>query len=181
LAPVHVRRGFDSDTDEPSWASRSSNIIAQSTAQAQLHHLALPLLSSSSTASLRFRTLLVGGAEEPLLLHSPSMAGADAGPAPSASKRSTGGADMKRNHEQGGADRGQKRKKKKEVFIYGNYRNYYGYRVSKTRPPPPSSASSETIESFVAAFCSSRSQLARRNVLLVAWPSDERLYCPIPV
>jgi hypothetical protein len=108
--------------------------------------------------------LLVGGAEEPLL-HSLSMAGADAGPAPSASKRGTGGADMKRNHEQGGGARGQKRKKK-EVFIYGNYRNYYGYRVSKTRPPT-SSASSETIEPFVAAFCSSRSQRAWRNVLLV--------------
>jgi hypothetical protein len=31
--------GFDSDTDEPSWASRCSNIIAQSTAQAHPHHL----------------------------------------------------------------------------------------------------------------------------------------------
>ncbi|GJN15578.1 hypothetical protein PR202_gb02501 [Eleusine coracana subsp. coracana] len=63
------------------------------------------------------------------------MAGAaateDAGPAPSAPKETGGEADMKRNEEHGGGDRGQKRKKRKEVFIYGNYRNYYGYRIDR--------------------------------------------------
>ncbi|TVU04813.1 hypothetical protein EJB05_47948 [Eragrostis curvula] len=54
----------------------------------------------------------------------------DAGPAPSAAKGGRGGADTKRNEGGGGGNRWQKRKRK-EVFIYGNYRNYYGYRIDR--------------------------------------------------
>jgi hypothetical protein len=36
----------------------------------------------------------------------------------------------------GGAGGQGKKRKNKEVFIYGNYKNYYGYRVSSTAPSP---------------------------------------------
>jgi hypothetical protein len=49
--------------------------------------------------------------------------------------RGGGGGGGGRGGGRGGGGQGKKRKNK-EVFIYGNYRNYYGYRVSSTAPLP---------------------------------------------
>jgi hypothetical protein len=65
---------------------------------------------------------------------------------PPAAKGSKGEANRKRSSEQGqggqggagsggGGGGGWQKRKKKEVFIYGNYKNYYGYRV-RAKPPP---------------------------------------------
>ena len=77
------------------------------------------------------------------------MAPEDAAPQPSAAKGAKGDAKRKQNNKLGGeggggGGRGQKRKKK-EVFINGNYRNYYGYRVSNHAPPLSSLLASRKI------------------------------------
>jgi 7SK snRNA methylphosphate capping enzyme len=63
----------------------------------------------------------------------------------------------------GGGDGGQgKRRKSKEVFIYGNYKNYYGYRVSSTAPrPSPFLRASKKKRRIFAAFCMSWGRLVK--------------------
>ncbi|CAL5004970.1 unnamed protein product [Urochloa decumbens] len=58
--------------------------------------------------------------------------------APPAGKGAKGEANRKRGNEQGeggvggsGGGGGAGQKRKKEVFIYGNYKNYYGYRIDR--------------------------------------------------
>ncbi|WVZ91879.1 hypothetical protein U9M48_037992 [Paspalum notatum var. saurae] len=53
--------------------------------------------------------------------------------APPAAKGAKGETNRKRGGGQGGrgGGRGDQKRKRKEVFIYGNYKNYYGYRIDR--------------------------------------------------
>lgn len=99
------------------------------------------LLAASSRAvplSLQLQREPRGGGGE-RGVSSPSMATTTAPEdAPSAAKGAKGEAKRKQSNWRGGGGEGGQghKRKRKEVFVYGNYRNYYGYRVSEHPPLP---------------------------------------------